>query len=65
MIGAPFYVMAYVPGIVLNDTRTALGELDEAARLAAGASMVDALVALHAVDVDDVGLGDLVRSGRT
>jgi aminoglycoside phosphotransferase (APT) family kinase protein len=61
VIGAAFYVMAYVPGIVLNDTTTALAELDEAARFAAGLSAIDALVSLHAVDVDAVGLGDLAR----
>ncbi len=61
VIGAPFYVMSYVSGIVLNDVETAAEELDEPARAHAGASLVDALVALHAVDVDAVGLGDLAR----
>jgi aminoglycoside phosphotransferase (APT) family kinase protein len=61
VIGAPFYVMAYVPGIVLNDIETALAELDETARAATAPSLIDTLVALHAVDVDDVGLGDLAR----
>jgi aminoglycoside phosphotransferase (APT) family kinase protein len=61
VIGAPFYVMAYVPGIVLNDAATALSKLSEASRGAAGPSMIDALIALHGVDVDAVGLGDLAR----
>jgi aminoglycoside phosphotransferase (APT) family kinase protein len=61
VIGAPFYVMSYVGGIVLNDVETAESELDEDARARAGGSLVDALVALHAVDVDEVGLGDLAR----
>ena len=61
VLGAPFYVMSYVPGIVLNDIRTAIAELDEAGRAATGPSLVDALVALHAVDVDEIGLGDLSR----
>jgi aminoglycoside phosphotransferase (APT) family kinase protein len=61
VLGAPFYVMSYVPGVVLNDTKTAISELDEAARAAAGPSLVDSLVALHAVDVDEIGLGDLSR----
>jgi aminoglycoside phosphotransferase (APT) family kinase protein len=61
VIGAPFYVMSYVEGIVLNDDATAVAELDLAARAHCGESLVDALVALHAVDVDDVGLGDLAR----
>ncbi len=61
VIGAPFYVMSYVDGIVLHDDTTALAELDETARAHSGESLVDALVALHAVDVDAVGLGDLAR----
>jgi aminoglycoside phosphotransferase (APT) family kinase protein len=61
VIGAPFYVMSYVEGIVLNDDATALAELDESARQHSGESLVDALVELHAVDIDAVGLGDLAR----
>ena len=61
VIGAPFYVMSYVAGIVLHDDTTAVTELDEPARANSGESLVDALVALHAVDVDAVGLGDLAR----
>jgi aminoglycoside phosphotransferase (APT) family kinase protein len=61
VIGAPFYVMSYVAGIVLNDIETAERELDEPARAHAGISLVDALVALHTVDVDAVGLGDFAR----
>jgi len=61
VIGAPFYVMSYVDGIVLHDDDTAIAELDVDARAHSGESLVDALVALHAVDVDAVGLGDLAR----
>jgi len=60
VIGAPFYVMSYVEGIVLHDD-TAIAELDVDERAHSGESLVDALVALHAVDVDAVGLGDLAR----
>jgi aminoglycoside phosphotransferase (APT) family kinase protein len=60
VIGAPFYVMEFVDGIVLNDVRSAQ-QLDEAARHRVNLSVVDAQVALHAVDVDQVGLGDLAR----
>jgi aminoglycoside phosphotransferase (APT) family kinase protein len=61
VIGAPFYVMSYVEGIVLNDDATAVAELDVPARQHSGDSLVDALVELHAVDIDAVGLGDLAR----
>jgi aminoglycoside phosphotransferase (APT) family kinase protein len=61
VIGAPFYVMSYVEGIVLHDDEIAVAELDVDARRHSGESLVDALVALHEVDVDEVGLGDLAR----
>jgi aminoglycoside phosphotransferase (APT) family kinase protein len=61
VIGAPFYVMEFVEGIVLNDLDTALRTLDESARRHASESVVDAHVSLHSVDVDAVGLGDLAR----
>ena len=58
--GAPFYVMDFVDGRVVRDyaAAEALG-IDERAR--AGASIVDVLADIHAVDVDAVGLGDLGR----
>lgn len=59
--GAPFYVMGYVEGHVLRDANTAEKELDAAARRRAGESLADVLAAIHAVDVDAVGLGDLGR----
>jgi len=59
--GAPFYVMAYVDGAVPRDEATVVAELDEQARAAAADSLVDALVALHGVDPDAVGLGQLGR----
>jgi aminoglycoside phosphotransferase (APT) family kinase protein len=59
--GAPFYVMAYVDGVVPRDEPTVAASLDEPARAAAADSLVDALVALHRVDPDQVGLGQLGR----
>lgn len=59
--GAPFYAMRYVEGVVARDTATAGTALSTAARGASGAAMVDALVRLHAVDIDAVGLGELAR----
>ncbi|HET6815278.1 MAG TPA: phosphotransferase family protein, partial [Actinomycetota bacterium] len=59
--GAPFYVMAYVDGVVPRDQATVAASLDEPARARAADSLVDALVALHAVDPERVGLGQLGR----
>jgi aminoglycoside phosphotransferase (APT) family kinase protein len=58
--GAPFYVMGYVEGIVPRD-EASVARLAEPARAAAADSLVDALVALHQVDPDRVGLGRLGR----
>jgi aminoglycoside phosphotransferase (APT) family kinase protein len=59
--GAPFYVMEYVDGHILRDRATAEAAFAEPARRAIGTHMADTLAALHAVDVDAVGLGDLGR----
>jgi aminoglycoside phosphotransferase (APT) family kinase protein len=59
--GAPFYVMAYVDGVVPRDEATVAASLDEPARARAADSLVDALVALHRVDPTQVGLGQLGR----
>jgi aminoglycoside phosphotransferase (APT) family kinase protein len=59
--GAPFYVMGYVHGTVVRDVEVARTDYDESQRRAAGESIVDVLAAIHAVDPDAVGLGDLGR----
>ncbi len=56
----PFYVMGYVDGHILRDTRAAEA-VSEEARTKAGQSLIDVMADLHAVDVDAVGLGDLAR----
>ena len=61
--GRPFYVMEYVDGHVLRTAKEAEEVLDEGARRTAGNDLVDVLVAIHGVDVDAVGLGDLGRRG--
>lgn len=55
----PFYVMKFVDGHVVRDIDTAMRVLTPAARRAASESLVDTMVALHDVDPDAVGLGDL------
>ncbi len=58
--GAPFYVMDFVDGVIVRDPGTA-SLLDRPARERAGQSLIEVLVAIHAVDPDSVGLGDLGR----
>ncbi|HEX9259602.1 MAG TPA: phosphotransferase family protein [Acidimicrobiales bacterium] len=58
--GAPFYVMAFVDGVVL-DSVSKSEALSPELRHSAGLHLIDVLADLHAVDVDDVGLGDLAR----
>ena len=57
---ADFYVMAFVEGLVLNDSVTA-AQVPEAERSGIGRDVVDILCRLHAINPDDVGLGDLGR----
>jgi aminoglycoside phosphotransferase (APT) family kinase protein len=59
--GAPFYVMCYVPGAVLADARDAEAHAPRSIRPRIGRSVIDVLAALHGVDPDAVGLGDLGR----
>ena len=59
--GAPFYVMAFVAGAVLADARDSEKHFEQAQRRSIGSSVADVLAALHGVDIDAVGLGDLAR----
>jgi aminoglycoside phosphotransferase (APT) family kinase protein len=59
--GAPFYVMEFVEGPILRGLAEAEAFPDEADRRAIGERVADTLVAIHAVDPDRVGLGDLGR----
>jgi aminoglycoside phosphotransferase (APT) family kinase protein len=58
VIGAPFYVMSFVAGHVLTTTLP-----EQYAPAAIGASLVDALAELHAVDVEAAGLTGFGRTG--
>ena len=58
--GAPFYVMGFVDGVVL-DTPDKAAALSSDAPAPPADDLIDVLAALHAVDVDAVGLGDLAR----
>jgi aminoglycoside phosphotransferase (APT) family kinase protein len=58
--GAPFYVMNFVDGVIARDTSSA-ESLSIKARRRAGESLVEVLSAIHDVDIDACGLGDLGR----
>jgi aminoglycoside phosphotransferase (APT) family kinase protein len=60
--GAPFYVMEFVRGPVLRGISEAEAAFpDEGDRREIGFRVADTLAAIHAVDPDTVGLGDLGR----
>jgi aminoglycoside phosphotransferase (APT) family kinase protein len=66
VIGAPFYVMAYVDGVVLRRTGSAeeaaaVAALDPARARRCGEILVDLLRRLHEVDYVSVGLGEFGR----
>jgi aminoglycoside phosphotransferase (APT) family kinase protein len=58
--GAPFYVMGFVDGVVLDSADKGALMTPEHRR-SAGLHLIDVLADLHAVDVDAVGLGDLAK----
>ena len=60
VIGAPFYLMEKVEGVVLR-RREQCAALSVAQRRAVGESLVDVLAALHGVDPERVGLADFGR----
>ena len=57
---APFYVMGYVDGTVLDSPDRAAA-LPIGLRSQVSEHLFDVLADLHAVDVDEVGLGDLAK----
>ena len=63
VLGAEFYVMGFVEGDVLGDEAAGHRLPAGAPRHNAGLAAADVLAALHAVDPDAVGLGDLRRPG--
>ncbi|MFJ8111340.1 phosphotransferase family protein [Streptomyces sp. NPDC096132] len=60
VIGAPFTVVSFVEGVVLRDSGQAAGLSTADARRCSEA-LVDQLVALHALDPREVGLGSFGR----
>ncbi|MEZ5217387.1 MAG: phosphotransferase family protein [Ilumatobacteraceae bacterium] len=58
--GAPFYVMSYVAGTVMDSLDKA-ASLPVELRRTAAFDLIDVLAELHAADIDAIGLGDLAR----
>lgn len=58
--GAPFYVMGFVEGVVLDGPEAARS-LTPDLRRRASEHLFDVLADLHEVDVDAIGLGDLAK----
>jgi aminoglycoside phosphotransferase (APT) family kinase protein len=60
--GDPFYVMGFVEGPILRNKEEAEGAFpDQSDRRAIGERVVDTLLAIHSVEPDAVGLGDLAK----
>ena len=57
---APFYVMSFVEGVVL-DSPTKGETLQTPLRRVASGHLIDVLADLHSLNVDDIGLGDLAK----
>ena len=60
VIGTPFVIMDFVEGLVIADAADAR-LLDQASARLASQNLVTALAALHAINPDDAGLGQLGR----
>ena len=61
VLGADFYVMERIPGVILRSDLPAGTSLDPGRAEALCRSLVDVLVQLHAVDPAEVGLSELGR----
>ncbi len=61
VIGAPFYVMEFVDGLVPVNAEDVTKRFDEDQRRRLGEELIDTLANLHAVDPNEVGLGDFGR----
>ncbi len=61
VIGAPFYIMDYVAGIVPTDPADVAHRFDESKRRRLGEELIDTLASLHALHPAEVGLADFGR----
>jgi aminoglycoside phosphotransferase (APT) family kinase protein len=58
VVGAPFYIMSFVDGMVPTDPNLVAATFDEATRRHLGEELIDTLAAFHAIDPATVGLSD-------
>ena len=63
LLGVPFYVADYIEGFVVTDKLPPGLDDDEGARQRLAEDLIDALVEIHAVDVDGPDLAGFVRPG--
>jgi len=61
VLGAPFYLMERLHGVILRGGRAPAVELDADGRRRLTEAFVDAFAELHGIDVDAAGLADLGR----
>ena len=61
VLGAPFQIIAYRPGLVIKGDGGSLLSEEPAKCAQLGGMLVETLVAIHRVDADAIGLGDLGR----
>lgn len=64
IIGAPFYLMERVEGVILRSKKAAQMVSDSSEMAAIAGALLDTLVELHAVDFEAVGLGEFQRPGN-
>ena len=57
--GAHFYVMGLIDGRAMYTTDDVEDRIPEERRVTAANSCIDSLAALHSLDIDEIGLGDL------
>jgi aminoglycoside phosphotransferase (APT) family kinase protein len=57
-LGVPCYAMGYVEGLILHNAPSA-ESLNQTARSIFATNLVDTMAALHAVDIDEVGLAGI------
>ncbi len=58
---APFYVMEFVEGHILRTAEQVVAAFAPDQRFEIGMNLAETLAALHRIDPDEVGLGDLAR----